>query len=142
MRQPDILTHKGQVPVRLINRDLHVTDAIKSCLAQFKEGTDPILEIIYDNRFLVRFQLDKIAQGVSRRLSKGWNILIAMEAPWDTPQILINKDDITETIHSSVVWTPEDWQTSWEHRSPPHHKVQDVRSDWITIEYFRPLSAI
>lgn len=97
----------------------------------------PVFEVLYDCRFLIQFQLDKMPLDIQDGLSTGEKIYIKPRGVWNVPQVILMSKRNSRAIQWHIEKTshslPKEWGTKME---------RDIRSGWITIEYFRPISAI
>lgn len=134
---PERLKHKGSGHDVHNLRSLDATNGIVDRSLSWKTGDEsPILEVLYDHRFLICFHMDKIPPVVSKSLSNA-KILVKTSRPWDIPQVFHEEYDLSTLIHSEVM------TDTFVHQLPlGGRKLHRIDSGWVTIHYYRPLSYI
>lgn len=141
VRQPPEQPHKDSLvnhTYNIFTRDLsnRIVRRIELWLLQ---KDSPILEYLYDHRFLIRLHLDRLPAQISRSLTSGnTKIIIRSSKPWYTPQVVQQEEDLVSIVHSEII------RDSFVHQIQlgARRQQMDIHSDWITIQYFRPLSRI
>ena len=140
VRQPPGKLHNGSQAnetCKLFTRDVteRIAHRIKLWLSQ---KDSPILEFLYDHRFLIRFHLDRMPPPIMRSLASGnTKIIVESSKPWYMPQVIQKEGDSTTIIHSQIIRDPFVQLLQLGSRRPP----MEIHSDWVTIQYFRPLSS-
>lgn len=133
LRQPQSRLHKVPDVCRFeITRT--ILEARNAWLTQNKSS---LLEMVFDNRFLLQFSLDKIPTSLVESLERDERIVVEPRGIWLIPQVKCFSVKGLNVIHTDVKHGPfsVDLQLGSEH-------YHNIKSDWITMEYFRPLSAI
>ena len=92
-------------------------------------------ELLYDRRFVIRIRPEKVPQKITKALSSGHKIVIETSKQWFLPEIILCGEDFSELVHTHVIW-PYNWRRTFRYGR------DDIVSDWATIEYIRPISAI
>lgn len=101
-----------------------------------KEGPET-LELLYDRRFLIRFQLDKMPEELFDALKENGGVVIKPRSPWFLPEINFKQSKVFTVLHTRINSDQFTWEREW---GTKHYK--DTVSDWITIEYIRPISSL
>lgn len=95
------------------------------------------MEFLWDRRFLICFRLDKMPQELSDALKTNGGVVVKPRSPWFLPEIRFKQNKEFTVLHTKIKPGPFTWQREW---GTKHYK--DTESDWITIEYIRPLSSL
>jgi len=95
------------------------------------------MEILWDRRFLIRFRLDKMPQELFDELKTNGGVIIKPRSPWFLPEIDFKQNKVFTVLHTKIKPDRFTWEREW---GTKHYK--DTESDWITIEYIRPLSSL
>jgi tRNA(Ile)-lysidine synthase len=96
------------------------------------------LEILFDRRFLISFRVDKIPnQILDSLLSKSSSIQVIPRTPWILPQVVHHYQRKDFPIHKSIIRQEFFWEKEYGTKL-----FKDVSSDWISIELFRPVTAL
>lgn len=116
----------------------NMTDKLKDGRAAWeaKEGPDT-LEFLYDRRFLIRFQLDKMPQDLYDALKLNGGVVIKPRSPWFLPEISFKQNKKFTVLHTEIKREQFTWVREWGTKT-----YIDTVSDWITIVYIRPISAL
>lgn len=141
LRQPPERSNNNEVMQNALD-DLtpEITKEIMECTeAWASEKVSPITELLYDHRFLIRFSMDKIEPSILNTLSNAnGKIFIKPTKPWAIPQVVLQTEDSSIFLQTAII--PEPFL---QHRQLGGRRPRkDIHSDWITIQYFRPLSPI
>lgn len=91
-------------------------------------------EVLFDRRFVIRIDPEKVPQNILDDLSLGSKVVIEPSQHWFLPEVMLRGEENAEPVHTHVNW-PYDWRKFW-------HRKSEVYSNWISIEYIRPISAI
>jgi len=115
-----------------------MTDKLRAGRAAWdaKEGPNT-LELLYDRRFLIRFRLDKMPQELFDALEKNGGVVIKPRSPWFLPQIDFKQSKVFTVLHTQIKRDQFTWEREWGTKI-----YKDTISDWITIEYIRPISSL
>jgi hypothetical protein len=92
-------------------------------------------ELLFDRRFIIRIHPAKVPQNIVSALSSGSKVVTEPSKQWFLPEIILRGKNADQLLHTHVTW-PYDWRKRFRYRR------DEVVSDWATIEYARPLSAI
>ncbi|KAF8965280.1 PP-loop family-domain-containing protein [Flammula alnicola] len=106
--------------------------------AWLSQKASKTMELLFDRRFLIRFHVDKIPLDILESLSAGDRIIVEPTKPWTLPRVIHLHEGVSTTLHTEIVPLPPFRNRELGSRK----KHEDVKSDWITIESWRPLSAI
>ena len=106
-------------------------------LAKKIRGGTKEVEILYDLRFLIRINTGKLPQYIRTSLATGGRLLIDSTRPWYIPEVRHRKSasDISELVHTHVTW-PYEWRKTFGYTR------DEIDSDWITIEFIRPITTL
>ncbi|KAF8637396.1 hypothetical protein AX17_002891 [Amanita inopinata Kibby_2008] len=152
-RQPPL--HKRRMDTLEMYNPLRidVTDALRQRLnSQSVDSADSTLEVMYDCRFVVRFDLAKMPRNLATEIMeplKQTEVNIIPHTRWYWPQVVHLKSDEQNVLHSDIATgnreifpfvkadeEPDDHELYWKRRDKP------VVSDWIHVKWIRPLTAI
>lgn len=92
-------------------------------------------EPLFDRRFVIRIHPEKVPRRIAKALSSGCKVIIETSKQWFLPEIFLRGEDVNELIHTHVIW-PYHWRRTFR------YSRHNIVSDWATIEYIRPISAI
>lgn len=92
-------------------------------------------EALFDRRFVIRIHPEKVPQDIMSALSSGCKVVIEPSQQWFLPEIILRGEKADQLVHTCVAW-PYDWRKMFRYRR------DEVVSDWATIDYIRPISAI
>lgn len=122
-----------------------VTQLLAKALEERRDGAHPVVQVLYDCRFLVHFNLGKIPRDLVRWLMRNeGKIMIYPNTRWYWPKIVEERGGTTKVLHSKISdpneipfesKSIEDSMMYWAPKKP------DV-SEWIDIEWIRSLSAL
>ncbi|KAF8643880.1 hypothetical protein AX16_008896 [Volvariella volvacea WC 439] len=153
-RQPPL--KKRILTERNVDNPLEVD--VTQLLAEQLKSTSAIepIEVLYDCRFLVRFNLGQVSEQVQSELAhaleSGWKAQVKTHTRWYWPRVvLIRGEGDLESIrvlHSQILGPERSVMqpTETEDQTTNHHKrywrPRDrlIDSGWITIDWVRPLS--
>lgn len=133
-RHPSI---KSPAPVTDTLR-IVMTDKLRTGRAAWeaKEGPNT-LEILYDRRFLIRFRLDKMPQELFEALKKNGGVVVKPRSSWFLPEINFEQSKVFTVLHTEIKRDQFTWEREWGTKI-----YKDTASEWITIEYIRPISSL
>jgi hypothetical protein len=100
------------------------------------EGPDTI-ETLFDRRFLIRFQLDKMPEDLYEKLKTNGGVVIKKRSPWHLPEVNFKQDKVYTVIHTLIQREKFTWVREWGTKT-----YIDTESNWITIQYIRPISSL
>jgi tRNA(Ile)-lysidine synthase len=92
-------------------------------------------QLLFDMRFVIRIHLENVPKNIVRALSLGCKVVIEPSQQWFLPEIILRGENVEELVHTDVTW-PYEWRETFRYRR------DKVVSDWATIDYIRPISAI
>lgn len=139
-RQPPLHRDKYKAMGQRFPLDVDVTHE----LFKSQQEGDATYEMLYDCRFLVRFDCARIPKDLLASIKRGdGRVLILPNTRWFWPKIMWRKRYMEDVLLHSVVPDP----VSFARTEGPAHKPwvsqnAEIYSDWITIELARTLSAI
>lgn len=126
-----------QPPARKVSKRTAVMDPLfLDVTNSIKEQNDTV-EILYDNRFLVQFDLSKIPDELAGILSSNQDdrVLIVPKNRWFSPKVVWQKNREQGTVDLASQVEAMDMQTDTSRR----RKDIPISSDWIRITWIRPL---
>jgi tRNA(Ile)-lysidine synthase len=120
------------------NLRIVMTDQLRHARAAWeaKQGPDAV-EIVFDRRFLIRFQLDKMPEDVVNALHVNGGVVIKKRSPWHLPEVNFKQNKIYTVIHTQILREQFTWEREWGTKT-----YIDTNSDWIIIQYLRPISSL
>ena len=153
-RQPPM--HKNKMDELEIPNPLRIdlTEMLKQKLPDMSSASSPsAIEILYDCRFLVRIDVTRIPLWIYNDLRNSEDqirISIVPNTRWYWPEVILEKGDETQVLHSDIgqyvqlypfsrlpsMYDPKLYKRYWRRQDKP------VVSDWIRVDWVRPLSAI
>lgn len=154
-RQPPL--HRDKMEERgMINPlQLNVTELLTAMTTDNEKGASTeVLEVLYDCRFLLRFNLTRMPGKIATAIMKPQQveqILVQPNSRWYWPKVVWRRGrEIDVVLHSDIVDTNKSQQQMWtgqtneEHDHRQYWKRPDnvVSAGWIEIEWIRSLSAI
>jgi len=96
------------------------------------------LEVLFDRRFLISFRVDKMPNQILESLSSNSSsIQIIPRTPWILPQVVHHYQRKDFPIHQTIVRQEFFWEREYGTKQP-----KNISSDWISIELFRPVTAL
>lgn len=114
-----------------------ITSQLRSAREAWEKKQGPnALELLWDRRFLICFRLDKMPQELINELKSNGGIIIKPRSPWFLPEISFKQSKVFTVLHTLIKRDRFTWEREW---GTKHYK--DTESDWITIEYIRPISS-
>jgi tRNA(Ile)-lysidine synthase len=120
-------------PLRIV-----MTDKLRSGRVAWEANEGPkALELLWDRRFLICFRLDKMPPELFGELKTNGGVVIKPRSPWFLPEINFKQNKEYTVIHTEIKRDQFTWEREW---GTKHYK--DTVSDWITIEYIRPISSV
>uniref|UniRef100_A0A8H8CNN8 tRNA(Ile)-lysidine synthetase n=1 Tax=Psilocybe cubensis TaxID=181762 RepID=A0A8H8CNN8_PSICU len=113
-----------------------VLDTRNTWLTQSKS---PLSEMVFDNRFLLQFSVDKMPTSLVKLLEQGALLVVEPRGIWRIPEVKLHNVNglARKLVHTEVKHGP--FSVDLELGSETYIKLD---SGWITMEYFRPISAI
>jgi hypothetical protein len=95
-------------------------------------------EVLFDRRFLVSFRVDKIPNQILQSLlSNSGSVKIIPRTPWILPQVVHHYQRKDFPIHKSIIRQDFFWEREYGTKL-----FKDISSNWISIELFRPVTAL
>lgn len=115
-----------------------MTQPLRAGREAWEAGKGPdALEVLFDRRFLIRFQLDKMPEDVISALHVNGGIIIKKRSPWHLPEVNFKQNKIFTVLHTQILREKFTWEREWGTKT-----YIDTNSDWITIQYVRPISSL
>jgi hypothetical protein len=150
-RQPPL--HRDKMEERGIvdPLQLDVTELLTVVALNNEKGVrEEVLEVLYDCRFLLRFNLTRMPGVIATAITKPEDrILVQPNSRWYWPKVVWQRGRDIDVLHSAIVDKSERpfWsgprQTKEDYDAREYWKRPDVvSSDWIEIEWIRSLNAI
>lgn len=147
-RQPPmnkrIMTEKGLMNPLVVD----ITDQLLSGAQQKSEA----LEVLYDNRFTITFDLTRMGEFLLESLRASQKLIIKPQTRWYWPQVVLEDlDGSIKTVHSHidppsrVISVSARLGAGAGHEVPEGYwrpKLASTTSEWISVKWIRPLSAI
>lgn len=141
--------HRDKIKLLGIPNTLEI-DATKTMVDAYQEwrnGGPSTISILYDSRFLLKFELDKMPQKIiSCFIDNPANknrLMLLPRTRWFLPEIIIERNCIPETLHNRVSKEP----TTRGFLVPRMRHCKDgltggIDSGWINAQWVRPLTAL
>lgn len=151
-RQPPLHRYKMETLGLPSTLEVNITPDLVRALEAWKTGAPATFEVLYDCRFLVTFDLEKMPEKLAQRIvvpGTKEKILVFPNTRWYWPQVIREWFALTSVLHSEIDSKPSnlllsatqaevepDHMMAWK----PREKL--VSSDWISIKWVRPLDAL
>ncbi|KAJ7137814.1 PP-loop family-domain-containing protein [Mycena epipterygia] len=152
-RQPP-LSQQRMADQNMVNPlRLDITEKVREKLQTRHENPGQILDVLWDCRFLLQMDIDKIPDDVAQAiLDGGARLLVHPNTRWYWPKVLIqtpnphSKDNpiSAHILHSSlsiphqrIIKLDRDTMESW-----PFVRIPYVTAPWIRTEWIRSLAAL
>lgn len=113
-----------------------------------QDGQPPVVQVLYDCRFLVCFDIGNIPRPLVKQLIRNeTDIFICPNTRWYWPKVMEERDEWANVLHSEIdqddlkppleVGAISDYgpKMYWRPKDPP------ISSGWISIQWVRALSA-
>ena len=149
-RQPPL--HRDTMQARGIVNPLRidVTERLARALKDWKDEASPVVHVLWDCRFLVRFDIGKIPADLARRLTHNQGkIMIYPSTRWYWPKV-VEEGETTTVLHSKIggndlkslfqVTTKDSGTDDPDIYWLPNEA--EVSSEWIDTKWIRSLAAI
>ena len=134
-RHPSI--HHPNAPVS-DNLRIVMTDQLREGRKAWEtDGGPDTLEILFDRRFLIRFQLDKMPEDLIEALQTNGGVVIKKRSPWHLPEVNFKQNKVYTVLHTLIQREKFTWVREWGTKT-----YIDTESNWITIQYIRPISSL
>ncbi|TFK76242.1 adenine nucleotide alpha hydrolases-like protein, partial [Pluteus cervinus] len=145
-RQPPI--HKRAMAIADRPNPL-VLDITDDLLWQISNRASASWEVLYDFRFLLHFDLDKIPQPLIEAIQSGARIIIRPYTRWYWPHVLSESGESSTLIHSHLQPSTSDTglgESANVLSENPRHcwkpSKPSLESGWITTKWIRPLADV
>ncbi|KAJ7024283.1 PP-loop family-domain-containing protein [Mycena alexandri] len=144
-RQPPLSRRRMQETGMFNPLRIDITDKLREKMELRHENPGQILEILYDNRFLIHIDIDRMPDYIIQGfMYEGKPVLVHPNTRWYWPKVLqFNPRLVSELpIHTSisipetVVPLDRDTMLSWS-----LVRSDDIAADWMSIEWIRSLSS-
>lgn len=144
-RQPPMSGKRRDEPGTRSTLETDLTSHLRAIVLQ-QTGIKPIVEILWDHRYLVQFYLDRIPSHIAAGLL-GYRIRIKIDpnTPYFWPCIVQETGDVQHVLHSRIDDTQLTMLSSDDCQEPTPSGAaieQQVSSDWIHVKWIRPLDAL
>ncbi|KAG6844136.1 hypothetical protein H0H87_009523 [Tephrocybe sp. NHM501043] len=130
--------------------EIDVTQNVLDAHQRWNAGGSSTTSVLYDSRFLVHFHLDRIPRDLISQLEDGSlkknRLLLLASSRWYWPKIVIDRDGDIETLHDKVSDSP--FRSiipipTMKHAVRRSRRIeQSIDSDWVTVEWIRPMTAL
>ncbi|KAF5381012.1 hypothetical protein D9615_004139 [Tricholomella constricta] len=149
-RQPPMNRLRQQergLPNRL---EINATNPITEGWHRWKSGGAPVASVLYDCRFLVQFNLEKMPREIASRLldpDSQEKMMVYSKTRWYWPSVALEGNGNLEVFHDKISEKATnpflgDADARAETRLYPHGQSESLDSGWISIEWIRPLTAL
>jgi tRNA(Ile)-lysidine synthase len=151
-RQPPLRRSKLEAMGQPNPLEVNITPTLVQALKAWKNGASSTFEILYDCRFIVTFNMEKMPEKLANRImipETKEKYMIYPNSRWYWPQVVREWFSLKTILHSKIEETTtslflpntqtevkEDYKAFWKPREEP------VSSKWIDIKWIRPLDAI
>ncbi|KAK2466731.1 hypothetical protein APHAL10511_000989 [Amanita phalloides] len=148
-RQPPLNKRKMEQLEMYNPLQIDVTDKLKQSLDDASGASS--MEVMYDCRFLVRFDFANMPLSIYNGLrgpDSQIQILIVPDTRWYWPEIVLKQGDEARVLHSDIGEEVQLHPLGKPVRDRPSHKMywkrpgEPIVSSWIHVEWIRPLSAL
>ena len=120
------------------NLRLVMTDKLRDGRVAWEAGEGSnTLDLLFDRRFLIRFRLDKMPQDLFDALKTNGGVVVKPRSPWHLPEVNFKQNKVYTVIHTLIQREKFTWVREWGTKT-----YIDTESDWITIQYIRPISSL
>ncbi|KAF8077744.1 PP-loop family-domain-containing protein [Lyophyllum atratum] len=152
-RQPPMNRLKLQERGLPNHLEIDITSTIVKALRDWRGGGSPVVPILYDCRFLVRFSLEKMPARLMSRLldpHSGEKMMFCARTRWYWPSVVWEADGTSEVLHAKIsedaatthpFLDERQLQIGYKHRWTGDWSTA-VDSGWINMEWIRPLTAL
>ena len=146
-RQPPLHRQKMEARGLISPLRVNITQQIKKALERRRDGAFPSVQYLYDCRFLISLDAEKIPAQLADELLSPQNqesIMIYPHTRWYWPKVVRERDGMVDVLHSKIDSSPGSRRDDYQQKSYDYWKprVEAVASDWITIRWIRSLEAI
>ncbi|KAJ7766750.1 PP-loop family-domain-containing protein [Mycena metata] len=144
-RQPPLSRRRMQETGMFNPLRIDITDQLRAKVEIRHENPGQILQILYDNRFLINIEIDKIPEHILQGfMHEDKPVLVHPNTRWLWPKVLqFNPRLVSElpihttiSVPDTVVPLDRDTMLSWS-----LVRSDDITSDWMSIEWIRSLSS-
>ncbi|KAG5654109.1 hypothetical protein H0H81_007161 [Sphagnurus paluster] len=149
-RQPPLARHKlieRGIPNTL---EVEITQNILAGVRRIELGGPFVQKVLYDNRYQVEFDLTKIPKKLVLCLEQapqGVCLMLLPRAVWNSPVVALARrgaPESTEVLHDMITEkAPNPFigeaTKKWEYR---RKFPEPVESEWVRMEWIRPLTAL
>jgi hypothetical protein len=152
-RQPPL--HRGSMEARGMVNSLRIdaTEQLAKALKEWNDGAPSVVQVLWDCRFLVQFNIEKIPADLAGRLMRNeGKIMIYPYSRWYWPKVVEEQDETATVLHSKIgsndlndlksifkVATRDNSDDRAMYWKP---KEVEVSSEWINTEWIRSLASI
>jgi tRNA(Ile)-lysidine synthase len=129
---------------------IDVTEQLTKALAERNDGGPLVVQVLFDCRFLIHFDVRKLPEGLTRRLMRHeGKVIVYSKSRFFMPEVVEERDGKMHVLHTHDSKITDDNIKSFQLDMKDSH-VQDTHiehevgaaPEWITIKWIRPLSAI
>jgi tRNA(Ile)-lysidine synthase len=144
-RQPPLDWKTSQRWGLLNSSRSYATRQIVKGLKEWRDGASSVIQVLYDRRFLVHFNIAKIPGDLAERLVRGkGNIVIHPHTRWYWPHVVAEwNDGTTDVLHNEISKKQVKSNSTFGPAGSYDHRLdEDISSEWIEIEWIRSLNAL
>ncbi|KAG6862089.1 hypothetical protein C0995_007219 [Termitomyces sp. Mi166 len=127
--------------------EIDATKIMVDAYQKWRNGGPSTTSVLYDSRFLLSFDLDKLPQHlISSLLDNHVNktrLMLLSRTRWFFPKVVIERDGVPETLHDKLFEEPTNSISPIPRRQYRKNEVdEEIDSGWVTIRWIRPLTAL
>jgi tRNA(Ile)-lysidine synthase len=149
-RQPPMNRHNMEAQELVSPVWVDATQRLVRAFKEWRDGGPPVVQVLYDCRFLIHFDMRKIPEDlVERLMCNDAKIIVGPRTRWYWPKVVEKRKDTTDLLHSRIgddvhVKSFQVDMGSDDHGmyTVPYRKHEEISSEWIDFEWIRSFSAI
>jgi hypothetical protein len=145
-RQPPLNWRDSRVRGLVSPSRVDVTQQLAKAVKEWRDGASPIIRVLYDCRFLVHFNIEKIPGNLAERLVRGEGNIITrphIRWRWYWPCVVAEWNDGTSDLLHEIRKKQLSPNSIIEPTGSYDRRLdKTISSEWIEIEWIRSLNAL
>ncbi|KAG6814597.1 hypothetical protein H0H92_000126 [Tricholoma furcatifolium] len=146
-RQPPLHREKMEQRGWRNTLEINLGKELAQAYQSWRSGGPAIFSTLYDERYLLKFHLDKMPEDIISFLvndiTKSWNYLLVLSySRWYRPKVVIQRYGNRQTIHDLIYKPPISTLFPFPKLYYPGELEEEIDSGWIKMEWIRPLTAL